>query len=56
MRQEDLVDGVTVNAIIYSPGSLHLGAFPGLLLGANHQFDAGPLIGIILAPKMLPKV
>ncbi len=37
MRQEDLVDSVTVDAIIYNPGGSHLGAFPGPLLSANHH-------------------
>jgi hypothetical protein len=37
VRQEDLVDSVTVDAIIYNPGGSHLGAFPGPLLSANYQ-------------------
>jgi len=36
-RQEDIVDSVTVDAIIYNPGGSHLGAFLGPLLSANHQ-------------------
>ncbi len=37
VRQEDFVDSVTVDAIIYNLGGSHLGAFPGPLLSANHQ-------------------
>jgi len=37
VRQEDIVDSVTVDAIIYNPGGSHLGAFLGPLLSANHH-------------------
>jgi len=39
VRQEDIVDSVTVDAIIYNPGGSHLGAFLGPLLSANHHLS-----------------
>ena len=36
--KEDLVDSVIGDAAIYYPGGSHLGAFPGLLLSANHHW------------------
>jgi len=37
LRQEELVDSVIVDAIIYKLGGPHLGVFPGPLLSANYQ-------------------
>ncbi len=35
--EQELIDRVTVDAIIYNTDGPHLVAFPGPLLSANHQ-------------------